>query len=265
MGAEYSQFKQSELVKHIPDLAKIEEEHALANAAAGRIVAKSHSSYTHFSDYSMFPDRFNDRKSKPKPILGRMSHSQSSTEASEVGSGSGEPNPFPTEFETKALANHSSVPASSGLISRYNFRLRRASESYDPNEVEQANHQTRARSLSNSKMYYFDFSLIPDKDPHCAQDECKRQKRDFLQLPKAAREILAEESMLRQGGSSVPSQDSALEAETSRAKRIRKTSEPRFGFFDYSMIPDKDPRFYSNLIHKNPDKQTSNAKATKDD
>ena len=64
MGADISQFKQAGLVKHIPDLAKIEE-HGNGEGK-GKF---SNQSFPHFSDYSMFPDRFNG-KSSPKAILG---------------------------------------------------------------------------------------------------------------------------------------------------------------------------------------------------
>ena len=72
MGADISQFKQADLVKHIPDLAKIDE---FGNGEGGGKkfqVSKSQSpSFAHFSDYSMFPDRFNG-KSSPRAILGKV-------------------------------------------------------------------------------------------------------------------------------------------------------------------------------------------------
>ena len=77
MGADISQFKQADLVKHIPDLAKIDE---FGNGEGGGKkfqVSKSQSpSFAHFSDYSMFPDRFNG-KSSPRAILGKVIKIQS--------------------------------------------------------------------------------------------------------------------------------------------------------------------------------------------
>ena len=68
MGADISQFKQAELVRHIPDLTKIEEHGD--GEGTGKFSIKNHSkSFAHFSDYSMFPDRYNV-KSSPKAILG---------------------------------------------------------------------------------------------------------------------------------------------------------------------------------------------------
>ena len=69
MGADISQFKQAELVRHIPDLTKIEEHGD--GEGTGKFSIKNHSkSFAHFSDYSMFPDRYNV-KSSPKAILGK--------------------------------------------------------------------------------------------------------------------------------------------------------------------------------------------------
>ena len=68
MGADISQFKQAELVKQIPDLTKIEEHGD--GEGTGKFSIKNHSkSFAHFSDYSMFPDRYN-AKASPKAILG---------------------------------------------------------------------------------------------------------------------------------------------------------------------------------------------------
>lgn len=72
MGAEMSQMKKAELAKQIPDLIKIQEHHHDADLHQNKIMTKSQSAHTHFSDFSMFPDRFNDKKSSlPKPIMGQ--------------------------------------------------------------------------------------------------------------------------------------------------------------------------------------------------
>jgi len=257
MGADISQFKQAELVKHIPDLAKIDE-HGNGEGGKKFQVSKSQSpSFAHFSDYSMFPDRFNG-KSSPRAILGHSPPNEGGPHFSDYSL-------YPDKFDQsqKALRNqidqHQSLPTPSGLISRYNFRIRRSSESDDTEHSEihesipeQKAH--RARSLSNSKMYYFDFSLIPDKDPHCAQDElCTKQGKVSESLPPS---IIIEENLTEPP----PSCDEKNNPGPSsrKMKRIRKNSEPRFGFFDYSMIPDKDPRFYarSKSTSSSPDEKT---------
>lgn len=264
MGADISQFKQADLVKHMPDLAKLDEH---GHGEGGRkFVSKSSSitSFPHFSDYSMFPDRFNG-KSSPRAILG---HSPPD--------GVGGPHPhfsdysfYPDKFDQqsqKILRNNlqgiepQSLPTPSGLISRYNFRIRRSSESTDDHDSEfheispdqqQKGHPHRARSLSNSKMYYFDFSLIPDKDPHYAQDQCNKKAskneplKEEISVPPSM--VIIEETPNENPGGSVGSGGS----NSRKMKRIRKTSEPRYGFFDYSMIPDKDPRFFANRSKSN--------------
>ena len=71
MGADISQFKQAELIRHIPDLTKIEEHGD--GEGTGKCLIKNHSKpFAHFSDYSMFPDRYNVKKSSPKAILGNV-------------------------------------------------------------------------------------------------------------------------------------------------------------------------------------------------
>jgi len=255
MGADISQFKQADLVKHIPDLAKIDE-----HGEGGRKfqVSKSHSpSFPHFSDYSMFPDRFNG-KSSPRAILGHSPPTEGGPHFSDYSL-------YPDKFDQsqKLLRNHidqhQSLPTPSGLISRYNFRIRRSSESDDTEHSEihdpiSESKAHRARSLSNSKMYYFDFSLIPDKDPHCAQDEIYTKQRTVSEsLPPP---IIIEENLTET--QPTPCDGENPTSSSRKMKRTRKNSEPRFGFFDYSMIPDKDPRFYakSKSTPSSPDEKT---------
>jgi len=265
MGADISQFKQADLVKHIPDLAKIDEH--FHNGEGGRKfqISKSHSpSFAHFSDYSMFPDRFNG-KSSPRAILGHSPPTEGGPHFSDYSL-------YPDKFDKSQkllrshIDQHQSLPTPSGLISRYNFRIRRSSESDDTEHSEihepipeqrpeQRAHRARSLSQSNSKMYYFDFSLIPDKDPHCAQDEiCTKQGKVSESLPPS---IIIEENMTEPPTS--PCQEENPGPISSRKmKRTRKNSEPRYGFFDFSMIPDKDPRFYarSKSTSSSPDEKT---------
>jgi len=263
MGADISQFKQAGLVKHIPDLAKIEE-HGNGEGK-GKF---SNQSFPHFSDYSMFPDRFNG-KSSPKAILGH----------SPPNEGSGSPHPhfsdytfYPDKFDRsqKIIRNqidqHQSLPTPSGLISRYNFRIRRSSESddVDPSEIhdlipDQKSH--RARSLSTSKMYYFDFSLLPDKDPHYTQDELSMKQKQ-IGSPQSPSIIIEETSGEEPCRNQKPEPAEPIIGEKRKMKRVRTNSEPRYGFFDFSMIPDKDPRFFSrsNPSTSSPDEKPTPAK-----
>lgn len=253
MGADISQFKQADLVRHIPDLTKIEEHGD--GEGTGKFSIKSHSKpFAHFSDYSMFPDRYNV-KSSPKAILGHSPPDEGSPHFSDYSL-------YPDKFDPaqRLLKNqidqHQSLPTPSGLISKYNFRIRRSSESDDTgdhNEIPDLlpDHKApRARSLSTSKMYYFDFSLLPDKDPHCAQDELCT-KDTAIGSPQAPSIIFEEEQP------TAPSINEISGSTSRKIKRMRKNSEPRYGFFDYSMIPDKDPRFFARSKSTSPDEGIS--------
>lgn len=82
-------------------------------------------SRAHFSDYSMFPDRFNN--SAPKQIL--------STSTGSNGNGThhfSDYSLYPDKFDKGS----SSVPAMGAIqIPRYNFRLRRNSESSEMDDT----------------------------------------------------------------------------------------------------------------------------------
>jgi len=164
-----------------------------------------------FADFSLFPDKFdNSNMKKSKSGL-------------------------PADIKSGPAA--SSLPA--GFLSRYRMRSASATDQdikADADHLERDNlspDAARPRSLSNSKMYYFDFSMIPDKDPNFVIDG--RKKENLLKIPEE-----------KCGGSSVPCSSlpqNSMEDVAQKAKRVRKTSE-QFGFFDYSMIPDKDPKCF---------------------
>ena len=164
-----------------------------------------------FADFSLFPDKF-DNSNMKKSKSGLPADIKSGTAAS-------------------------SLPA--GFLSRYRMRSASATDQdikADADHLERDNLSpdvARPRSLSNSKMYYFDFSMIPDKDPNFVIDG--RKKENLLKIPEE-----------KCGGSSVPCSSlpqNSMEDVAQKAKRVRKTSE-QFGFFDYSMIPDKDPKCF---------------------
>lgn len=287
MGADISQFKQAELMKQFPaEFAKFEEQQNSNGVPKSR-------TYSHFSDFSMFPDRFNENQksltaAKPILITGGLHDDPHEIIHNEQGLSPNSNSHFsdyslyPDKFNrVKRLEQEGmSLPSPSKLITKpggkYNFRLRRSSESDQdmldldqtssnqspsPQFFPQAQQKTqRAKSLSNSKLYYFDFSLIPDKDPNCAQDQCHKNRQQFLKVPNFASHhaLILEENMAEDDkhGQSAPTssgQFESIQEAMKKAKRSRKNSEPRFGFFDYSMIPDKDPRLFASRKNSIPD------------
>ena len=113
----------------------------------------------------------------------------------------------------------------------------------------------RPRSFSNSKMYYFDFSLIPDKDPQNVYDQKKEQsqKRQRLysmgDIPAAG----GDSSNNRVQQQKVPE----VKITTGDDSQPKTRTEAKFGFFDYSMIPDKDPRMFRRSNSKENDKKVA--------
>ena len=64
-------------------------------------------------------------------------------------------------------------------------------------------------------------------------------------------------SIILEEAPTAPSIDEKFESTSRKIKRMRKNSEPRYGFFDYSMIPDKDPRFFARSKSTSPDEGLS--------
>lgn len=247
------------------------------NSEESNKMNKSKSDYGHFSDFSMFPDRFNTAASKKKESPGS------------TGSGSGQSHfsdysMFPDRFngadgkrsEGNTPAGSTPGGSTSNIISKYHFRLRSASNSESDRKSEpptsssstssnnnpsgtdtlsaEGGSRPRACSHGSSKLYYFDFSCIPDKDPNCTLDEQKRNYRPRQRLYSTGDlPTHKEETSAKKPPTGLPSvviteEESKVESTAPKNvphQRRRKTSEPRFGFFDYSMIPDKDPRFFN--------------------
>ena len=261
MGADISQFHTFKQKPSLPApnlVISSDESHDHFEQDHGMPV-KSHSSYTHFSDYSMFPDRFNEKSSGSSMISVPEADNKVVTKpAQDQPFHYSDYSLYPDKFDEKNNAKR--LPVQTGLLGgRYNFRLRRSSENapvvtendeeirqhqQQPSSSQGGEHRARARTLSNSRMYYFDFSLIPDKDPHCALDERQRKKSGEEQKPKSPRIAQMMDEQQACAGTSAPMPNSMEEALAKKAKRVRNTSEPKFGFFDYSMIPDKDPRLF---------------------
>lgn len=272
MGQELSQLKQSTKPDHVI-LSQAMEKIAEVESAAVKHekgMAKSKSAYSHFADYSMFPDRFNEKTTvvlQQTPIEIERSHIGNNPDYHHHhGSDDhfSDYSLFPDKFNDQQCRIKRSVstvpseqagtslPATSGFLSKYSSRLRSSSVS----ESEHGNDnfsppssgggdEPRPRSLSNSRMYYFDFTMIPDKGGNFTYDERKRHrfdginKQDWLKVPQVIPE-----------GSSVPSSlpaQSSMEDIAQKVKRSRQASEPRdrFGFFDYSNYPDKDPKCFN--------------------
>lgn len=260
MGQELSHIKQTK-----PDhviLSQAMEKIAEVDPGNKVGITKSKSSYAHFSDYCMYPDRFNEKcipalkvNNAPKPIEIAAPGSQQGT--TDCISHFADYSVFPDKLNMKRSMTvnnpgdlnleHNAAAKSlpTGFLSKYRTRSCSATDSdikahadqIDKDNLSPTADVPRARSLSNSKMYYFDFSMIPDKDPNKVYDE-RRRFDHLLQIPEER----------GGGGSSMPSSlppKNSMEDVAQKAKRVRKTSE-QFGFFDYSMIPDKDPKFFNN-------------------
>ena len=263
MGQEVSQLKQSTKPDHVI-LSQAMEKIAEVESAAVKHekgMAKSKSAYSHFADYSMFPDRFNEKKSvvlQQTPIEIDSSHIENNSDYHHHGSDDhfSDYSLFPDKFNDKCRLKRSvstapsepgtSLPAASGFLSKYSSRLRSSSvsesehgnDNFSPSSSGGGD-EPRPRSLSNSRMYYFDFTMIPDKG--FSYEERKRHRRPF---PGAAGNIdgINKQDWLKvpqviPEGSSVPSSlpaPSSMEDISQKAKRSRQASEPRekFGFFD---------------------------------
>jgi len=253
MGQEISQIKNSSKPDHVVLSQTMEKIADVDPKNHQKAIAKSRSAYAHFSDYCLYPDRFNEKcvpplkiNNAPKPIE-IANPSPSKDQDARFADFSLFPDKFDNSNMKKSRsglpADIKSGPAASslptGFLSRYRNRSASATDQdikADADRLERDNllpDAARPRSLSNSKMYYFDFSMIPDKDPNFVIDG--RKKENLLKIPEE-----------KCGGSSVPCSSlpkNSMEDVAQKAKRVRKTSE-QFGFFDYSMIPDKDPKCF---------------------
>ena len=284
MGQELSQLKQSTKPDHVilsQAMEKIAEVESVA-VKHEKGLAKSKSAYSHFADYSMFPDRFNEKTTvvlQQTPIeieSGQIGNNSDHHQHQHNGSDDhfSDYSLYPDKYDQCRLKRSvstapsepgTSLPASSatsGFLSKYSARLRSSSVS----ESEHGNDnispsssgggdQPRPRSLSNSKMYYFDFTMIPDKGNFIYEERKRHRqpspgitgnhsdginKQDYLKVPQVIPE-----------GSSVPSSflpaPSSMEDIAQKVKRSRQASEPRdrFGFFDFSNFPDKDPKCFN--------------------
>lgn len=199
----------------------------------------------HFSDYSLYPDRFAQTENPQSGRRGSLSSDPSSSIS-----------PSPSNLQPPQ-----------NTISKYNFKIRTNSVSEsnpEPPEPMPGSNRPRSSSYSSSKLYYFDFSLIPDKDPNCTFDEQQRtsdvktRRRLYsagdLENPPSGGNGVTNPSHPATGPPVIKvTEQPTIKEEDERVKppkantvppRKRKTSAPpRFCFFDYSMIPDKDPRW----------------------
>ena len=261
MGAELSHLKQTK-PDHVILSQAMEEMADVESMNHEKALTKSHGNSTHFSDYSMFPDRFNEKSIKSiqgiaPPIEIHTSHHLEQDMRSHFSDFSLFPDKFdctklkrsvsaaPQDLKSNENQPYGSLPAS-GLISKYSYRLRSSSvnesdiklgssDIIDQQNLSPPDHQ-RPRSLSNSKMYNFDFSPIPEKDPKVNFEERKNQtiateiKQEALKVP-----LPIPEEKVSLGPFSVPT-SSSMNDFAQKNKRVRKTSAH---FSDYSMFPDR--------------------------
>ena len=127
----------------------------------------------------------------------------------------------------------------------------------------------RPRSSSYSGRFpFFDFSMIPDKDPHfnntnegAAGQEMRpgQQQHQRVRSPSSSSSTASTVNVSVPDGSSVvaaaltmaassppPSAQPSTHQAVESSSKLVKTPQnaPRFTFFDYSLIPDKDPRAF---------------------
>jgi hypothetical protein len=320
MGAEVSQHQQAEIAKLSEAMDKfstsIEADHDRHQECHSNKLVKSNSAYAHFADFSMFPDRFND-KSSSEPVGAGLKHATTpptlttttttltptlmvtTPEKRSADAHFSDYSLFPDRFNPAlkyqrstsmtpvggsfAPAPGTSLPSSVSMISRYNFRLRSNSSTerevappISPSSVEggasggseagsdslSSQQQLRPRSQSHSskRMYYFDYSMIPEKDPNYVYDHQRSydQRREKpihrprlystgdIPINKSQDDITTKIPQLV-----ITEEPSTKVGKAQHHTKARKNSGPRYGFFDYSMIPDKDPRFFKNRMDVN--------------
>lgn len=258
MGANASQLTHSpsDINQAMEKLQVIEEQLGKEqhNQSASKIIARSQSSYAHFSDYSMFPDRFNpvpkntpividDPKPMRTPIIIEPIQDPKADHVFD-------PDPLRYQRSQSEGGTTNSLPTNPGFLTKFNFRLRSSSATEQQIQIDSnllndkadssqgsLDIDKRPRSSSHSRMYKgYDFGTIHEKEGTSV---------DTTSWP-IPLDNIDEATKILQRGTSVPAPDS-MEAIAAKAKRVRKTSEsgPRYGFFDYSMIPDKDPRCFN--------------------
>jgi hypothetical protein len=105
--------------------------------------------------------------------------------------------------------------------------------------LDEAQPPTEPRRRSNSlgggsKLYYFDFSLLPEKDPRCATDELNKRKV----FNRHRLTSVGEEQMPVSADDGSAAAPNARDARSGPRKRKISASQ-KYSFFDFSMIPDK--------------------------
>lgn len=199
----------------------------------------------HFSDFSLFPDRFATKKNVEK---GRDGGEALSEGVAPKGV------PIPAIKVSKSSEPVGSYSHQGSNISKYNVRLRTFSGSETEDEIGRPRSNStntypeeltglsppRGGQRRPSGTYFFDFSLIPEKDPHF--DARQRRVRmssqgdDGPPLPVTTPATTPTTPL-----SPVSAPEEPVFPPKAKT-RERKVSEHTYSFFDYSMIPDKMDR-----------------------
>lgn len=263
--------------------------------------------YAHLADFSMFPDKFSMHA--PTPPAGPATTPKSGINSLQLPVVRSRHNSFSSSQGTPddkqpVGATPPTTPLSSMANSFFRTRASSASEPMERHSNEsssatmkdtakdevvvesdkvgeslQVPAQIRPRSSSYSGRFpFFDFSMIPDKDPHFTNGDHQQAVAKGQRPPRVRRtsstssngshssDHVAQANVVNvvvPDGSSVVAAALTMAATTpdrpeqpppppAQPKSNKAHNAPRFTFFDYSLIPDKDPRaFVRNRDGKN--------------
>lgn len=245
----------------------------------GRSMSVDH---THLADFSMFPDKFSLAPPPSSQLqLPRSRHSSS-------GNSCGQDDPTTPTTPLSNMANSFFRSRASSASEAMERRTNEPKVTKDPSsstshsaavsncaeedslgqqlQVPPAAASFRPRSSSYSGRFpFFDFSMIPDKDPHFEQDKSQQRVRrasSTSSTTSSSHDLQPSNvNVVVPDGSSVVAAALTLAASSpdppppppprpAEAKQQQPSSKapqqnaPRFTFFDYSLIPDKDPRAF---------------------
>jgi len=270
------------------------ENRELLNPPKPRDRSQSVGGYSHFSDFSLFPDKFG-----ANPIK-RRHPSNGSSITEEVPSIPCTPPSTPnittplqsikeSFFRTRALSyDPERDAAKEDIISKSpsigngdingskiendnQLSIRPRSSSYGGGKRNQ-----RHKGVHAERTPFADYTLFPDKDPKCATNTSELKSEKVMRNDEVSRKKTPPSKLSTVSGqpptviitpdnidyiNSAVLIASALTAEANKQSRyddkqriameernnnnnVKKSAQPRFNFFDYSMIPDKDPRAF---------------------
>jgi len=270
------------------------ENKKLLNPPKPRDRSQSVGGYSHFSDFSLFPDKYGANQIK------RRHPSNGSSIIEEVSSIPCTPPSTPnittplqsikeSFFRTRALSHDPDRDASKeGMVTKSPSV---GNGETNENKVENENQlsiRPRSSSYGGGKRYqrhkgvhadrtpFADYTFFPDKDPKCATNTSEQKSEKVIAPEVVSKKIPSTLSTVSGQPPTVIITPhninyinsavliaSALTAEANKQSRyddkqkiisneernynnnnMKKSAQPRFNFFDYSMIPDKDPRAF---------------------